>query len=530
MKLLKAMATIIGFTMLSRVAGMVRDMLTAAYLGAGPIADAFFVALKLPNFFRRIAAEGAFSVSFVPLYSKVLEQEGEEAAAKFAGRTFSVMLLILAVFSVVIMAAMPFVIHVIAPGFENGTERYDLAVVMTQMSFPYLLLMSLTALFGGMLNAHNKFGPFAAAPIIFNLTLITAMVAGTQLTPTAGHAMALGISVSGVLQLAMMVAYVRKHKIRFHIQVPRLDERTRTLFRLMGPGVLAAGVFQINLFVDMMIGSLLPEGSISYLYYADRLNQLPLSIAGIAVGTALLPMLSRSLAANDLGESRDLFNRALEFCFFVALPAAVALLVVPIPMVSVLFEYGKFDYQDAVTTAFVLMGYAVGLPAYIASKVFMTAFWSRQDTVSPVKISIITALSNIALCLLLIGWLGVAGISLATGIVGWLQVYLLRRKLDGAPAMEFDDRLKDVFPKIALCSCAMALVLAGIGYELRDFFHGSVPQRGLAIVALLGGGALTYALAVHASGILKIQDIKRYLTRKRGTGHETNPVGNAADQ
>jgi putative peptidoglycan lipid II flippase len=532
MKLLKAMATIIGFTMLSRVAGMVRDILTAAYLGAGPVADAFFVALKLPNLFRRMAAEGAFSVSFVPLYSKILEQEGEDEAAKFAGRTFSIMVLILAVFSVIVMTAMPFVIHVIAPGFENGSDRYDLAVEMTRLSFPYLLLMSLVALFGGMLNAHNKFGPFAAAPIIFNTALIAALLIGshTNMSPTVGHAMAVGVSVSGILQLLMMVAYVRKHKIHFHIRMPKLDERTKKLFRLMGPGMLAAGVFQVNLFVDMMIGSLLPEGSISYLYYADRLNQLPLSIAGIAVGTALLPMLSRSLAAENMEESKDLFNRALEFCFFVALPAAVALLVVPIPMVSVLFEYGKFDIDDARLTSYVLMGYAIGLPAYIASKVFMTAFWSRHDTMTPVKISIITALSNVMLCLLLIGWLGVAGISLATGIVGWLQVYLLRKKLKGNEVMEFDDRLRDVFPKIVLSSCAMAIVLAGIGYGLHDFFHGSVPQRIVAIVALVGGGALTYALAVQASGILKIQDIKKYLTRKRGLNHETNSVGNAADQ
>ncbi|HAJ90538.1 MAG TPA: murein biosynthesis integral membrane protein MurJ, partial [Rhodospirillaceae bacterium] len=205
MKLLKAMATIASFTMLSRIAGMVRDMLTAAILGAGPLADAFFVALKLPNFFRRVAGEGAFSVSFIPLYSKIIEQEGEEGAATFAGQVFSIMAIALAAFSLLVMIGMPWVIHIIAPGFQQGTERYDLAVTLTQFTFPYLFFMSLTALFGGMLNTHGKFAPFAAAPILFNLTLIGFILFLSPFFPTAGHAMALGVSISGVLQLGMMM-------------------------------------------------------------------------------------------------------------------------------------------------------------------------------------------------------------------------------------------------------------------------------------------------------------------------------------
>lgn len=516
MKLLKAMMTIAGFTMISRIAGMARDMLTASVLGAGPVADAFFVALKLPNFFRRVAAEGAFSVSFIPLYSKTLTQDGEREAGEFSGEVFSVMLFILSIFSLLIMLAMPWVVHLIAPGFQEGTERYDFAVVMTQITFPYLLLMSLTSLFGGMLNAHNKFGPFSAAPIIFNMTIIFFMVVAAPFFPTAGHAMAVGVSISGLLQLAMMGYFVRKHRIAFHIRPPRLSDKTRQLFKLMAPGVLSAGVFQVNLFVDMMVASLLPEGSISYLYYADRLNQLPLSMAGIAVGTALLPMLSKALAAGDKEESNDLFNRSLEFCFFVALPAAVALLIVPIPMVATLFEHGKFSANDTLLTAYVLMGYGIGLPAYIASKVFMTAFWAHEDTVTPVKISIFTALSNVALCLLLIGLLGVAGISLATGLVGWMQVYLLHKKLKGSDSLSFDARLRTVFPKIAISSCLMAIVLSLFSYVLQGYFHATLLVKILSLVALLGAGAVTYMLAVQASGILKFSDMRSYLKRRKG--------------
>lgn len=516
MKLLKAMATIAGFTMLSRIAGMARDMLTAAYLGAGPVADAFFVALKLPNFFRRIAAEGAFSVSFIPLYSKTLEQEGEEEAGKFSGQVCSLMTIILSIFTVVAMVAMPWVIHVIAPGFTDGTERYNLAVVMTQMSFPYLMLMSLTSLCGGMLNAHNRFAPFAAAPIIFNMTLIFAVLFCASFFPTIGHAMAMGITVSGILQLGMMAWFVRHYKIKFMWQRPVLTEKIKQLFRLMGPGTLSAGIFQINLFVDMIVASLLPTGAISYLYYADRLNQLPLSMAGIAVGTALLPMLTRALSAHNMEEARDLFNRSLEFCYFVALPAAVALLIIPLPMVATLFEHGEFTTKDSVQTAYVLMGYGLGLPAYIASKVFMTAFWAQQDTVTPVKISILTALTNVMLCLLFIGWLGVAGISLATGIVGWMQVYLLYKQLKGKESLEFDARLRNIFPKITICSCAMAIVLSVLNYVMQPLFTESLHVKILALVALVGAGALTYMLAVHVSGVLKINDIKRYLKRSKG--------------
>lgn len=513
MKLLKAMATIASFTMISRIAGMVRDMLTASYLGAGPVSDAFFVALKLPNFFRRVAAEGAFSVSFIPLYAKVQSEEGEEAAAAFSGNIFSLMILVLSGFTALVLVGMPWIIHVIAPGFADGTERYHLAVSMTRLTFPYLVLMSATALFGGMLNTHHKFAPFAAAPILFNLTLIVFVVILARFFPTAGHAMAVGVTVSGVLQMAMMIHFLRRYRIAFRIQRPRITAQTRQLFKAMGPGVLSAGVFQIHLFVNMMMASLLPSGAISHLYYADRLTQLPLGLAGVAVGTALLPLLSTALAARQHQESQDLFNRALEFCFFIALPATVALLVVPYPMVGILFERGQFSAQDTLQTSYVVMGYGIGLPAYIASKIFMTAFWAHHDTMTPVRISILTTLGNVAASLFLIGLCGVAGIALATGLSGWAQVYLLHRALKRQDSLAFDDRLRHVVPKIALCSCFMGIVLSILSYELTSYFQQALPVKILALLALLGGGAITYAVAVQLTGVLKISDIQTYMTR-----------------
>ena len=515
MKLFKAMATVASFTILSRIAGMVRDMLTAAYMGAGPLADAFFVALKLPNFFRRIAAEGAFSVSFIPLYSKTLETEGENKAAEFAGHVCSLMAIILSVFTILMMILMPFIIMLIAPGFEKGTERYDLAVTLTQITFPYLMLISLTSLFGGMLNAHNKFGPFAAAPILFNAAMVVGILCGFYISPSLGHAMAISVTISGILQLMMMIFFVQRHKIKFNLKPPVISDKVKNLFKLMVPGIIGAGVFQINLFVDMMIASLLPEGSISYMYYADRLNQLPLSIAGIAIGTALLPMLSRALAAGDKEEGQKLYNRSIEFCLLIGLPAAAALMIIPIPIVDTLFGHGKFTHEDVVITATVLMGYGLGLPAYVASKVYMTAFWSQGDTVTPVKVAIWCAVTNCLLSLLLIQTpLGVAGIALSTGIAGWVQIYLLQKNMKANDAFMFDDRIKTVFPKIVYATIAMALTIGFLSFILKGLFAEGVLYKLIALSIICGAGLSLYAAFIHFTGILTVQEIKTYLTRK----------------
>jgi putative peptidoglycan lipid II flippase len=522
MKLFKAMATVASFTILSRIAGMIRDTLTAAYLGAGPLADAFFVALKLPNFFRRIAAEGAFSVSFIPLYSKTIEAEGEDKAADFAGEVCSVMTIILSVFTILMMIAMPYIIYLIAPGFKQGTMRYDVAVTLTQITFPYLMFMSLTSLFGGMLNANSKFGPFAAAPIMFNAAMVAGILIGFYVSPSIAHAMAVAVTVSGILQLMMMVYFVRRHKIKFNFRMPVLSEKVKTLFKLMVPGVIGAGVFQINLFVDMMIASLLPEGSISYMYYADRLNQLPLSIAGIAIGTALLPMLSRALAAGDKRESQNLYNRSIEFCLLIGLPAAAALMIIPQPIVDTLFGHGEFTDRDVYLTATVLMGYGLGLPAYVASKVYMTAFWSQADTVTPVKVAIICAVTNCVLSLILIQTpLGVAGIAASTGIAGWVQIYLLQKNMKSHEVFSFDDRMKRVFPKIVQATLAMALVISVLSFVTKTAFDHGILMKLIALGGICGTGVVTYVLLVHFTGILTWQEAKTYLTRRKGDDKTT---------
>ena len=510
MKLIKSMATVAGLTGISRMAGFVRDILTASILGAGPVADAFFVALKLPNFFRRVTAEGAFSVSFVPVFSEILEKDGQKTALSFSLNIFYIMLYGLGIVSLLIMAAMPWVIHVVAPGFEGGELRYDLAVELSRVTFPYLLLMSLTALLGGVLNALDRFGPFAFAPVLFNLSLIAALLL-SDLFETAGHALAWGVLAAGFLQFFWLLLSALRAGVRLKIVRPRLTPETRKVLRLMGPGVIGAGVMHINLFADLIIASFLQTGAISYLYYADRLNQLPLGVVGIAVGTVLLPMLSRALSSGKMEEARDLFNRALEMCLLLALPAAVALAVIPQTLISVLFERGAFEAADTAVTTGVLMAYALGLPAYIAIKVFSTAHWARQDTMTPVRISVIATIVNIVISLILIRFIGVAGIALGTGIAGWLQFALHMRALRGYEAVGFDARFKRAVPRIMLSTGVMALVLFTLQPLLVPYLMGALFWQILALTGLVLAGITSYLLAAILTNALDFKYFKQYM-------------------
>ncbi len=516
MKLFKAMATVAVLTSVSRVAGFIRDIMVAAYMGAGPMTDAFIVALKLPNFFRRVTAEGAFTVSFVPLYSQTLEKEGLEEASRFAGNAFMIMLYGLSLFTIIAMLFMPWVMCVIAPGFGVGEYRYDLAVELSRITFPYLVLMSLSALIGGALNAIDKFAPFALAPALFNVCLIIALLLRNY-AESPGHALAWGVTVSGVLQLAWLFASAYRNNIRIKFKNPEFTPKIKKVFKLMGPGVIGAGVIQINLFADQIMASFLGAGAISHLYYADRLNQLPLGMVGIAVGTALLPMLSRAFAKDDKQEAKDLFNRSLELCFLLALPAAVALMVIPIPIVTALFERGEFLPADTKVTAMALAGYAFGLPSYIVVKVFSSAHWARHDTTTPVRISIIVTVVNIILSIILIQFLGVVGIAISMGVIGWLQFWLHMRALKNHPSVHFDERFLIVWKKIALSCVIMAAALLGVDFVVHDWIVGGEGIKKLiGLLLLVGLGGLTYAISIFATGVLKVSEIKAYLRPKAG--------------
>ena len=516
MSFIKAIATVGGLTMGSRVLGFARDMLTAAYLGAGPVADAFFVALKLPNFFRRITAEGAFSVSFVPLFSGELEKHGKEGALKFAEEAQAVMLTILIPFTILMIAAMPWVLYVIAPGFVSTPARYDLALEMARITFPYILMMSLTALLGGVMNSFHKFGPFAAAPMIFNATLMAALVFLSPLVKTEGHAMAIGVAVAGVLQFLFLAWSCRRIHFAVRWRRPSLTPQIKRLFKLMLPGVAGAGVAQVNLFIDMVIASLLPIGSISYLYYADRIYQLPLSVIGIAIGTALLPMLSRALKAEKHDEARDLFNRAFEASLLLALPATLALLFIAKPLMLALFVRGEFTAENSVASAYALFGYALGLPAYILAKVFGVAYYAREDTATPVKFAIICAVANTALALLLITPLKHVGIAMATGLAAWVNLALLIAGLRKRNHLELGQHS---VKRCLLILGSSVIMVVGIKltehFALENLFAGGQFQRLLALGILVAVGGVCYAGGLWAMGILRPSHIKALFPKRQ---------------
>jgi putative peptidoglycan lipid II flippase len=514
MKLAKAMLTVAGMTALSRIAGFVRDILTAAFLGAGPVADAFIVALKLPNLFRRVTAEGAFSIVFVPMYSKKRELETSDAADKFASNAFMVMLSALSLFTCFALMVMPCIIAVIAPGFSDDPERSELAVELTRITFPYLTLISLAALLGGVLNAMDRFAPFAFAPVLFNFSLIIALLFSSNFQ-TAGHAMAWGLLIAGVLQFTLLMACAKKAGMRLTIGIPRLNVDMRKVLRLMGPAVIGAGVLHINLFADVIIASFLEKGSISYLYYADRLNQLPLGVVGIAVGTALLPMLSRAMTKENKEQARDLFNRSLEYCLLLALPASIALLVMPLTLITVLFERGAFDATDSLMCADVLRAYAIGLPAYIAIKVFSTAHWAREDVTTPVRISVIATLINIALSIALVQVIGVAGIALGTGLTGWLQFVLHIRALKGHEAVCFDNKFIANAPRIILASCVMGVGVYILSAALHNIiFDGATLVQITALSGIILISMALYLWAILSMKVIRLSDIKRYAMKR----------------
>lgn len=516
MSFYKSILTIGGLTLGSRLLGFARDILTANFLGAGPVADAFFIALKLPNFFRRITAEGAFSVSFVPMFSRHLAGDSKTEAMKFAEEAQAVMLAVLIPFTVLAIVAMPWVLYVVAPGVQGDPARYDIALELSRITFPYILMMSLVALLGGVMNSFDRFGPFAAAPIFFNATLIVFLVLGVHVFPSGGHALAVGVAVAGVVQFLWMLWHCSRIHCVVRLRRPRLTPDIRKLFRLMVPGVIGAGAAQINLFVDMILASLLPAGAISFLYYADRLYQLPLGVIGIAIGTALLPMLSRSIKSGTDGEPEKLLERGIETSLILAVPAAVALVAIPMPIMSVLFERGAFHTADSVAAAHALTAYALGLPAYVLAKVFSTAYFAREDTYTPVKFAILCAVINTTLALALIGPLKHAGIALATGITAWVNLTLLYRGLDRRGLLKTSKRSEKRIYGIIFSGAGMAVVLMGF-YEfvLLPYFQATFAVKVAALSALVVAGGVTYFFTLYVLGIFNLAQVKDLFPKRR---------------
>ena len=515
MALLRAMVTIGGWTMASRILGFARDILIATYLGAGPVPDAFFVAFKFPNFFRRLFAEGAFNAAFVPQFAAVLEASGLAAARRFAGETLAVLLVVLLPFTFAAQAAMPWLMVVIAPGFLATPETFELAVELTRITFPYLLFMAVAALIAGVLNSLDRFAAAAAAPIVLNVILIAGLVGLRERLPTPAHTLAWGVAVAGIAQFVWLVAALNRAGADLRLPWPRLTPRVRTTLRLMVPGAIGAGVVQINLVIDVILASTLPAGAISYLYFADRVSQLPLGVVGVAVGVALLPLMSRQLASGDTAAADDSQNRAIEFALLLTIPAAAALIVLPRPVVAVLFEHGAFDPGDTTATARALAAFATGLPAYVMIKALAPGFFARADTATPVKVAALAVLINVAVAVFLMQFIAHVGIALATAISAWFNAASLALILLRRGHLKPDGRLRARLPRMIVAAAIMAAVL----WYGADAAGTLWAERGLArigaLAALVAGGLVVYALAAQLTGAARWHEVRALLARRR---------------
>ncbi len=515
MALIRSITTVGGYTLVSRILGFVRDVLFAAVLGAGAAADAFFVAFKFPNLFRRLFAEGAFSAAFVPMFAGLLTTAGERAARRFAEEATAVLLAALLVFVCVVEILMPYAMYGIAPGFARDPEKFALAVELSRIAFPYLLFVSMVALMGAVLNAYEKFAAAAAAPVVLNMVLIGAALGWHLVAATPAHGLAWGVAVAGVLQFAFVGTALTRHGFHIRLRVPRLTPEVRRLLRLMLPVAFGAGIYQINVLVDMVIGSLLPSGAISYLYYADRVNQLPLGVIGIAVATALLPLMSRQIRAGAETEAIASQNRAIEFAAFLTLPAAIAMIVVAEPIIAGLFGRGAFGSTEQTATAMALAAFAVGLPAHVGVKVLATAFFAREDTATPVKIGACALVVNVVLNLALMGPFGHVGIALATSVASWFNASMLAWLLHRRGRLAMDARLRRRLGRVVLSSAAMGFALAAVVFSVPGAAQWDEGTRLAFLAALVVGGMALYGLVAMVSGAVTREDLAGALARSR---------------
>ncbi|MFT8308343.1 murein biosynthesis integral membrane protein MurJ [Acetobacter malorum] len=510
--MLKNFLTVGGWTMLSRILGLVRDQLLAAFMGAGALQDAYQVAFRLPNMFRRLFGEGAFNAAFVPLFSSVLTKEGEEEARTFARRALGVMLLWLLFLCVLGEIFMPQVLRLIAPGFLQTGERYALGVSLSRITFPYLVLICAAALVAGVLNGLHRFGMAAAAYLAFNVVGIAAILFASPFLPNVAYAAAWGVTASGVAQLGLLLWAA--HRAHFGLMPlwPALTPRIRLLVRRMVPGLVGSGVGQINLTVDTIIGTLLPSGSVSLMYFADRINQLPLGVLGAAAGTTLLPVLTRHLAAGEHDAAHSAQNRAMSYVLILTLPAVAGLLVLAGPIMIVLFGHGSFTEHDALLSAQALRTYAIGLPAFVLVKVFSPAFFARGDTRTPVYVGIGILVLNFLLNLLFMKPLAHMGPPLASSLaacanVACLAILLMRRKALQVSGTEQFRMLKT--------ACA-ALLMGGLllGAEALLAFPSGLGVRILWLGSMVGLGAFLYAALLHVFGIMNAADILARFQRR----------------
>lgn len=527
MSFIKSVMTVGGGTAVSRVIGFVRDILIARFLGASMMADAFFVALRFPNLFRSLFAEGTLNVAFVPLLSEQLHTKGQNHARCFARSVFSFLFYVLLIFTLVMEVLMPNLMFLLAPGFDAIDGKMALTTELSRITFPFLLFVSLVSLFSGMLNSVGRFWAAAFTPTILNIVMILSLFVLTPFitNPYApAYALSYGVLIAGVIEFVFLGYHIKKAGLTIGLVNPikalfHLSKGVKTLLRKMAPGVLGSGVYQINLFFDTLFVSFVGAGAISWLNYAHHLFQLPIGIIGTAIGTALLPVLSKHIKLNEIKEANIQLNRALEISLAMSVASFVGLICLAEPIVRILFERGAFTTSDSVKTAYALMVFSIGLPAYMMTKTLSPFFYARGDTSTPVKIAVVGVVLNAVLALTFMQFWGYLGIALATGITVWVNAcqYLIRLYKKGM--VSADDLFRWRLPRILLsCACMCAFLLLGrwgLNIVFPDWIKESSVLSAILLFALIGSAMVVFGGAIILTKSIRLSELKAFLRTKR---------------
>jgi putative peptidoglycan lipid II flippase len=484
--------TVGGYTLLSRLTGFARDIMLAAILGAGPVADAFFVALRLPNHFRAIFAEGAFNAAFVPAYAH-LYGESEPSAKLFADRIFTVLFGAQIVLLAVAWLFMPQVIAILAPGFSDDPARGELAIALTRITFPYLLLVTLVTLYGGMLNVMHRFASAAAAPIFLNLSMM-ATLALAAFFPGAGYAAAWGVLIAGFLEFFLLAGDAARSGVLPRFAPFKLDVDVRAFFRALGPATVGSMGTQVALFADTIIATFLPAGALSALYYADRLNQLPIGVIGIAIGTVLLPEMSRRLTSGDLDGAMASQRRAFDFTLLFSVPFVAAFLTVPDVITRAMFARGAFSKADAAAAGATLAAYAIGLIPFVLIRSAVATFYARKDTATPVKAALIGVAVNVALKIALVGALAQVGLALATAVGAWINLLLVTGFAVRAGYLDLDRALMQSLAKFVVSGAVLGAALwLAARFAASHLAQLTALRDEAALLVLIVVGTIVYA-------------------------------------
>jgi len=504
MNLIKSTGTFSFFTIISRLLGYLRDILIAVFLGAGPLADAFFVAFRIPNTFRRLFSEGTFNAAFVPSYSSLIDNK--KKSQKFANNIFTLLVIGLFFLVLIIEIMMPLFVFLIAPGFEGDYQKMELAITLTRITFPFLIFISLASFFSAILNSHNKFAVASATPIILNILLIGVLLFGKILNDELVYYLSYAVTISGILQLIFLYFFVKKyHSLKISLSF-KIDNKVKLFFKKLLPSIFSSGVTQINILVGTIIASF-QASAVSYLYYADRIYQINLAIAGIAIGTVILPQLSKHVQSNKKDKINLIQNKALELSLFLSIPAALALLIASEEIISSLFGYGSFNELSVMNSAKALFYFAIGLPAFSLIKIFSAFFFARHNTKIPFYISLTSVLLNVFISVVFFKEVGFIIIPIATTISSWFNAILLFIFLKMKNLFSFNLVFLNRFVKILLASVLMGIFFKYVIHFFNDNLLYEASFKAIYLIGAVVSGLIFYLLIAILIKAFKKSDI-----------------------